>query len=196
MKSDQSCLPVSVCVKNHVRPATAAATAATPSNIGFAAINPVNDVHPVESLPARVDAKPPAFSAIPPKPVAAVLIALPPSPNLPAREAKPPATSLNVWPISMPFWSVLPMPVVSPPNATVPKTTLVAMSCCSGVRDLYQSLTPSSAGVTFSSKVVPSSSAFSLKGMAASPASAIFWFSSASLDTSRQCCRKGHRVSA
>ena len=71
------------------------------------------------------------------------------------------------------------MPVVSPPNATVPKTTLVAMSCCSGVRDLYQSETLSSAGVTFSSRVVPSSSAFSLKGMAASPASAIFWFSSA-----------------
>ena len=117
VKSAHICLPVSVCVKNHVRPATAALTAAMPRPIGLAVIRPVRLFHP----PPRPPNFPPSPSAFPP------------------RSTKPPAMLLIAPPMGAALCMNLPTAVVTPPNASTPSPRFLTSSCCSGDSDLNQS---------------------------------------------------------
>ena len=175
VKSDHICLPVSVCVKNHVRPATAADTAATPRPIGCAAISPVNPVQPLESVPVSMLPRPPALVTMLEKPVPILLR----KPVSPMSFLAPPQSSpavLKAFPTPPAASIVLPTAVVTPPKATAPRARLLTSVCCSGVRFLYQPVTASSAGASVLRRLVPISVTAVLTGKAASPSSCMLWF--------------------
>ena len=143
--------------------------------IGFAAMSPVNELHPLDSLPASIPPTSPPFVAMSPNPP----LMLDRNPVSPMADLAPPQSSpavLKAPPTPSAASMVLPTAVVTPPNATAPRARLLTSVCCSGDRLLYQPVTDSRAGASVLSRLVPISVTAVFTGIAASPSSCMLLF--------------------